>query len=100
MSKESKVKQKLVELAIKNVMFEGWTWKAIYSSASSLDIDKDSIKELFPNGPRDLVREFVSNLDSQMLASVNKLKFDGMPIRKRIYSASAGGAWAMCSIFS
>ena len=87
MSIDSKVKQKVVELALQNVIFDGWTWKAIYSSGISLNIDKDSIKELFPNGPRDLVREFISNLDSQMLAAMNKLKFDGMPIRTRIYSA-------------
>ena len=41
MIKDSEVKQKLVDQAIKNVIFEGWTWKAINSSASFLDIEKD-----------------------------------------------------------
>lgn len=87
MIKDSRVKQKLVDQAIKNVVFEGWTWKAISSSASFLDIEKDELKEMFPNGPSDLVREFVSSLDSQMLARINKLKLEGMPIRMRIYTA-------------
>ena len=51
MIKDSRVKQKLVDQAIKNVVFEGWTWKAINSSASFLDIEKDALKEMFPNGP-------------------------------------------------
>ena len=86
MIKDSEVKQKLVDQAIKNVIFEGWTWKAINSSASSLDIEEDSLNKFLPNGPRDLVREFVSNLDSQMLARINKLKLGKMPIRMRIYT--------------
>ena len=87
MIKDSRVKQKLVDQAIKNVVFEGWTWKAINSGASLLNIEQDALKEMFPNGPRDLVREFESNLDSQMLARINKLKLEGMPIRMRIYTA-------------
>ena len=87
MIKDSRVKQKLVDQAIKNVIFEGWTWNAINSSASFLDIEKDALKEILPNGPRDLVREFVTSLDSQMLARISKLKLEGMPIRMRIYTA-------------
>ena len=87
MIKDSEVKQKLVDQAIKNVIFEGWSWKAIISSARSLDIEEDSLNKFLPNGPRDLVREFVSNLDSQMLARINKLKLGKMPIRMRIYTA-------------
>ena len=50
MIKDSEVKQKLVDQAIKNVIFEGWTWRAINSSASSLDIEKDSLNKFLPNG--------------------------------------------------
>ena len=44
----------------------------------------EALKEILPNGPRDLVREFVTSLDSQMLARISKLKLEGMPIRMRI----------------
>ena len=52
-----------------------------------LDIEKDSQNKFLPNGPRDLVREFVSNLDSQMLARINKLKLGKNANKnKNIYS--------------
>ena len=85
---------KLLLAFLKNVPFDGWTWKALYNSADDINIvkgdltgeDKIQLRDIFENNLVEIVKRFNEYLDLAMRESFKKSKQTNLRIPEKIKS--------------
>ncbi len=78
----------LLEAALPNIAFDGWTEKAFAEAADMLSKDRREVKRLFPSLPMDAILFHSRQADAQLEATLkNDYAMDEMKIRERIATA-------------
>lgn len=65
-------KDQILEEMLMNVVFDGWTERAMRDSAGMAGLDEAALARAFPNGLPDLMQHFGSWTDRQMLAALEE----------------------------
>lgn len=78
------LKDKVIEAALTNVPFDGWTMKAAEQGAVSLSLAAADANRAFPQGRKDMAKHFGNWLDRKMVAKLQERDLDDMRIRDRI----------------
>ncbi len=78
------IKARILEAALPDVAFDGWTDELMARAAARLKISDSAVAEEFPGGPIDLLRYFSVWTDTKMAARLNGKKFDSLRIRDKI----------------
>ena len=84
---DAALKAKLLEAALKHVVFDGFTDKALKRAAEETGIDKPALTRLFPDGPFSLVEAFSHAADAAMEKHLAAMDLKAMKIRARIAAA-------------
>ena len=84
---DGKLKAKMLEAALKLVVFDGFTDKVLVCAAKEVGADKSALTRLFPNGPLSLVEAFSQSADAEMEKLLAALGLNNMKIRERISAA-------------
>ncbi|HSZ10637.1 MAG TPA: COQ9 family protein [Rhizomicrobium sp.] len=84
---DAAMKEAVLKAALINVMFDGFSEKALKHSAVEAEVDAESLARLFPHRELSLVEEFSSATDREMEARLAKVDFADMRIRDRIKTA-------------
>ena len=78
-----KARAALLDAAIENTAFDGFTPKAIEEAARQLKIAPETAALAFPGGPKDLLRAWSEKLDDET--------------RAELEAAESGGPWKLAS---
>jgi ubiquinone biosynthesis protein COQ9 len=84
---DAALKEAVLKAALVNVMFDGFSEKALKSSADEAEVDAETLARLFPRRELSLVEEFSAAADREMEARLAKIDFKDMRIRDRIATA-------------
>jgi ubiquinone biosynthesis protein COQ9 len=82
-----KTKQQIIEEALKNIPFDGWTTNAFEKAVEDLKMDKAVLPALFPRGIQDYLNYFSEWADDQMLEALESINADDLKIRAQIRMA-------------
>jgi ubiquinone biosynthesis protein COQ9 len=85
--KPDNVKAALLEAALKHVVFDGFSDKALARAAEETGLGKEAVARLFPHGPLSLVEAFSDSADAAMEGSLAAMDLKAMKIRARIAAA-------------
>ncbi len=83
-AKLAKAREKLLEAAIANTAFDGFTQRAIDEAAKEKKIAPELAALAFPGGPKDLLRAWSEKLDIQTRAALEADDLSKLKIRERI----------------
>lgn len=83
-AKLAKARAALLDAAIENVAFDGFTPKAIEEAARALRIAPETAALAFPGGPKDLLRAWSEKLDDSVRAELEAADLKDLKIRARI----------------
>ncbi|MBV9541027.1 MAG: COQ9 family protein [Alphaproteobacteria bacterium] len=84
---DTALKAKLLDAALKHVVFDGFTDKALTRAMQETGADKDAVARLFPQGPLSLVEAFSDSADATMESHLAAMDLKAMKIRSRISAA-------------
>jgi ubiquinone biosynthesis protein COQ9 len=87
MSNLQRERDALLLVTLSNVVFDGWTDKALKAGAKSLGLNAGDVRELFPKGPLDLAKHYSDYADRQMLLGLMEAGISDLPVRERIAAA-------------
>ncbi len=80
-------KDALLEAALPNVVFDGWSMASLRTGAQSLGLDEVEIARLFPEGPTEAMLWLDDWADRRMLDALDKLDLGAMKVRQRVAAA-------------
>ncbi len=83
-AKLAKERAALLQAAIENVAFDGFTPRAIEEAAKTLKIAPERAALAFPGGPKDLLRAWSEKLDDETRAELEAADISSLKIRERI----------------
>lgn len=83
-AKLAKARAALLEAAIENVTFDGFTPRALDDAARDLKIAPDLAALAFPGGPKDLLRAWSEKLDDEVRAELEAADLKDFKIRARV----------------
>ncbi len=83
-AKLAKAREALLDVAIENAAFDGFTPRAIDEAARSLKIAPDLAALAFPGGPKDLLRAWSEKLDDEVRAELEAADLKDLKIRARV----------------
>ena len=81
------IKNKIVEAALKNAAFDGWTKAMLEQSAKDAGYENDMARAVFPYGVKDTLNHLSTMIDEKMIAELNKVDSEPLRIRDRIQKA-------------
>lgn len=81
---EDKLKHRLLEAALPDVAFDGWSDELLDKAARRLKVSEDDAREAFPQGALSLVRYFSEWADEKMLQQLTPAKLRDLKIREKI----------------
>jgi ubiquinone biosynthesis protein COQ9 len=81
------VRALVLEAALPNVPFEGWSERVMLEAARAQGIHPALALNAFPGGPMDLVAYFSERTDDEMVAALAARDLAAMKIRRRIATA-------------
>ncbi|MBS0473119.1 MAG: COQ9 family protein [Proteobacteria bacterium] len=84
---DAALKAAICDAALKHVVFDGFTDKALARGAADAGADKAALKRLFPDGPMSLIDAFSEGADAAMEESLAAMDLKAMKIRARIAAA-------------
>ncbi|HTO41081.1 MAG TPA: COQ9 family protein [Rhizomicrobium sp.] len=84
------LKARLLEAALSHIPFDGFTDSVLERAGLDARIDAATQARLFPKGALDLLEEFSTSADQQMLALLAEQDLAALPVRERI----AAAVWA------
>jgi ubiquinone biosynthesis protein COQ9 len=84
---DASLKAAVVDAALAQVPFDGFTDKVLSAAAAKADVDAGDVARLFPDGPLSLVEAYSEGVDRDMEARLAKAKLGAMKIRERIAKA-------------
>jgi len=77
----------ILDAVMAHVPFDGWSEDAITAAASELGLTRGFVSLAFPRGAEDMVDFYLSRIDAEMTAELDKLDVDSIRIRDRISTA-------------
>lgn len=80
-------KIKILEQALKDVPFDGWTIDTFEQAAEKQELERLTIKAFFPRGLNDILDFFAIWADDQMIASLENIDQKDLRIHERIHLA-------------
>lgn len=83
-AKLAKERAALLQAAIENVAFDGFTPRAIDEAAKTLKIAPERAALAFPGGPKNLLRAWSEKLDDETRAELEAADISSLKIRDRI----------------
>jgi ubiquinone biosynthesis protein COQ9 len=83
-AKLAKDRAALLEAAIENAAFDGFTPRAIEEAARGLKITPERAAIAFPGGPKDLLRAWSEKLDDEVRAELEAADLSEMKIRAKV----------------
>ncbi len=81
-----KIKDKIIEDSIQDIIFEGWNEKTIKKSFKKNKVDTELFFELFPKGTKDAIMHYIDLADRKMVTSYNKIKMKPKKLSEKIKS--------------
>jgi len=78
------VRGKILEAALPDVPFDGWTGSVLLRAAKTAGVDHGLARLAFPNGARDLAEYFLSDGDRRMIERLAETDLASMKIREKI----------------
>ena len=81
------LKENIVAAALKHAAFDGFTDKVLEQAGKEVGADRETIAELFPDGPLSLVEAFSVSVDAEMEKRLKEKDITAMKIRERIKQA-------------
>lgn len=83
-AKLAKARAALLDAAIENAAFDGFTPRAIDEAARSLKVSPELAALAFPGGPKDLLRAWSEKLDDAVRAELEAADLKDLKIRARV----------------
>ncbi len=83
-TRNQNIQDQIIEAALEDVAFDGWTWDVIEQAAVSTGYDADIAHAVFPEKIDDVLAHFSDMADRWMLAAIPKTPDENMKIRERI----------------
>ncbi len=84
---DASLKAAVVEAALPNIPFDGFTDTVLQEAAAAAGIDARDVPRLFPDGPLSLVEALSEAADREMKTRLAAAKLGAMKIRERIAKA-------------
>lgn len=81
------IKNKIVEAALKNAAFDGWTKSMLEQSALDAGYEKDMARAVFPYNVKDALNHLSEMVDQQMLEKLEEIDIEPLRIRDRVQKA-------------
>ena len=81
------IKNNIIDAALPNVAFDGWTDQLILDAIDKAGYDSDIFDAVFINGLSDAVEHFSFMVDEEMMEKLNMLNVEEFSIRRRVYQA-------------
>jgi len=78
------LRDRILDAALPNVTFDGWTRKALVHGAVSAGLVAEDVDIAFPRGVRGAVEHWLRRADDAMVAALEAADLDSMRIRDRI----------------
>lgn len=83
----NELKQKLLDAALPNVAFDGWSEKSFAAAVAAVDVSKDEAKLACPRGAVDLAIAYHAQGDALMLERLSTETLDGLKFREKVAAA-------------
>lgn len=84
---EAERREALVEAALPDVPFDGWSGATLAAAARRLGLNEAELKVLFPGGARDAVACFSHWADRRMLRALADRPLEGVKLKARVAAA-------------
>ena len=84
MTRNESIKDKILETALPDIPFDGWTAAVLERAAISAGYKKEMAVSVFPKGVHDALVHFSGWADRQMLESLKKTNPVSLKVRERI----------------
>jgi ubiquinone biosynthesis protein COQ9 len=84
MTRNFEIKNKIIDGALPDVPFDGWTVDVLQRAAVDAGFEKAMVKAVFPKGVEDAVIHFSRWADERMLDALKKTNPVSMKVRERI----------------
>lgn len=78
------LKDRILEAALLHAAFDGWSRRTLHNAAHDAGVDAATVRRLFPRGGDSLLAWLDDWADRRMLASVDGVDLERMPVRRRI----------------
>lgn len=78
------LKDRILEAALLHAAFDGWSRRTLHNAAHDAGVDAATVRRLFPRGGDSLLAWLDDWADRRMLASVEGVDLERMPVRRRI----------------
>lgn len=82
-----KSRDKLLEHALREAAFDGWTDMSLRRAVESAGLPEGSEELFFPKGPTEVISYWSAQCDARAAKKIRKLKLDKLKIRERITQA-------------
>ena len=86
-SGDAALKQKVVEAALPNAAFDGFTDAVLAKAGGAAGVEKAELERLFPEGARSLIEAYSVSVDIDMEELLGEMELSKMKIRQRIAAA-------------
>lgn len=77
----------LLSAILPNVVFDGWSARALKDGAANAGLDEIDVVRAFPGGPADAVAHFSAWADREMLKALATMDMPAMKVRRRVAEA-------------
>jgi ubiquinone biosynthesis protein COQ9 len=84
MAERSALKDRVLEAALLHAAFDGWSRRTLHNAALDAGLDAATARRLFPRGGDSLLAWLDDWADRRMLAAVESVDLERMPVRRRI----------------
>ena len=81
------IRDKIVQTALPNVAFEGWTWLLVEQAAQDAGYEPAMARAVFPDQIKDVLDAFADLADREMLKALDSVQLEELRIRDRIRAA-------------
>jgi ubiquinone biosynthesis protein COQ9 len=84
MTRNNAIKDKIIETALPDIPFDGWTAAVLERAAVNAGFEKNMVKAVFPKGVEDAIIHFSRWADERMLDALKKTNPVSLKVRERI----------------
>jgi len=84
MSELDTMRDEILDAALPNVLFDGWTRKALVAGAKDEKLTEADVDIVFPRGPRDAIAHWLARADREMVAAMQAADLDAMKVREKV----------------